>query len=177
MPPWNARVRAAALMEKAKRLLEEDDSPKQHNTNTNHNQHKQKQTGGGTKHAGVTHPTTLTGSQCKCCGRKNHVKSQCYHKDKACDICGKTGHVRAVCRHADADAAAAAKATAGTAPKKDANVCSPCNDTPVVLKVPWTCRKCHAQCTDDKLNKCEKCHELRMKVPKPTPAPPPQPKP
>ena len=153
MPVWNARIRAASLMEQARRLLEADDSQLQtkgSGKGNKGNKQKQWKHGGGAAVAGVTQPKPLTGLQCKCCGRTNHTKSQCHHKEKTCDICGKVGHVKAVCRHADADtaaaaaAAAAATAPAGNAPKKDANACSPCNDAAVVLKVPWTCRKCHA---------------------------------
>ena len=95
MPAWNARV-DAAVQAMAKILMDLAASPggqpQGKHKNKSKQKQKQKQTWGGTAGAGVTQPKLLTGSQCKCCGRSNHTKSQCFHKDKACDVCGKTGN-------------------------------------------------------------------------------------
>ena len=37
--------------------------------------------------------------QCKCCGRKNHVTSECFFKDAVCNACGEKGHIKPVCPH------------------------------------------------------------------------------
>jgi hypothetical protein len=136
---------------------------------------QQKWAGGGATGAGVTQPKTLTGSNCKCCGRTGHTKSQCYHREKACDVCGKVGHVKAICRQAGAPPTPAAANQQQQQPKTTADPtiqCQPCGAPPV----PWTCRGCHHQNLDQKLKKCEACHAQRMLAPK-VAAPPPQPKP
>lgn len=44
----------------------------------------------------------LAGKLCTVCGKGNHVKADCKHKDKECSTCGKVGHLAAVCRLAGA---------------------------------------------------------------------------
>ena len=48
-------------------------------------------------------PTTQSGprERCQCCGRNNHVTSQCRFKDAICHGCNKKGHIKPVCPKRD----------------------------------------------------------------------------
>ena len=39
---------------------------------------------------------------CKCCGKTNHKRADCKHRDKECSVCGKNGHLWNVGRHREA---------------------------------------------------------------------------
>ena len=51
-----------------------------------------------TKHGGKGGNEEMPKHPCKCCGRNNHTKKDCYRKDKTCDCCGRTGRLKGICR-------------------------------------------------------------------------------
>ena len=99
---------------------------------------------------------------CKCCGKSNHVKSDCYHRDKQCDNCGKTGHLKGVCNSPLKDPIAGADAAKGqAAPPKQ-----PTGQSSVkTIVAPWICGGCMHQNIDHKATKCEKCPLEKSPVP------------
>ena len=42
----------------------------------------------------------LAGKACLCCGKKGHLKADCWDKDLQCELCGKIGHTPSACRSA-----------------------------------------------------------------------------
>lgn len=45
------------------------------------------------------HGTASTGKGCYCCGKDNHVRSECSLKDKFCSECGQKGHIYKMCKN------------------------------------------------------------------------------
>ena len=174
--PWDRRIQNAILQElffgqgKGKGKSKGNGKGKQ--------QAQQTQQGKGAGAGGGIQPGNLNGSECRVCGKEGHTKSQCYHQDKTCDNCGKKGHLKRVCNQTtQPQQQQQLNKQQQQAPTAAGLTCSPCNgnDAAVALKIPWTCRSCHAQCIDQKLQKCEKCHVKRMQPPKPTDPPNPKP--
>ena len=82
---------------------------------------------------------------CNCCGKNNHVKSECRHKDKTCDNCGKTGHLKAVCRLPEKTVDASTVAAPGpAAAARTAAVPA----VPKAFVTPWVCGGCLHQNPD-----------------------------
>jgi len=70
---------------------------------------------------------------CTVCGKTNHVKADCKHKDKECSNCGKVGHMAAVCRQAEGggkkEGEKPAKREKAEKSEKAGKACSVCGNT------------------------------------------------
>ena len=110
-----------------------------------------------------THYGSSAGKQCACCGKPNHIKAECIHRDKKCDRCGQTGHLNAACyAKGRMDGEGGLRGANGTRPllgNQQLNPAGKPTDTPGGGKMatPWNCGQCHKQTLDPHAKTCVHC--------------------